>query len=152
LDLPIQFAGLVIPCIERLWAPWWEAETRGRAIAILKYCSGLIYFEGENKPFGIQCLNRGRYGPFLWECDSSISFGGWLESNITFLRGVLSFDYVFEKIAAASNRLLNEPEHELAQMMLADAVSNREIVESRIAELPLLLSNAEPKYLDGWSI
>jgi hypothetical protein len=49
-------------------------------------------------------------------------------------------------------RLASEPEYELAQQIAADAVSNREIIESRIGELPLLLSDEGTTQLEGWSI
>ncbi len=144
---------MILPHIEPIWEPWWKVETRGRAIAALKYCSGLIYFEGENKPFGMQIGNRGLFGPELWRDDSHIYGQGWMASNVEFLRGVLSFEFVLQKTEQAVERLANEPEYELAKLVLHDAIINRELIDCRTAELPKILSDEGIKQTgDGWSV
>ena len=144
--------GMVLRRIDPVWESWWNVETRGRAIAVLKYCSGLVYFEGENRLFGFpSCHIDGRWGPSLWEHDSFIHRQGWFESNLNFLRRTLTFDYVVRKLDEAAARL-EDGERELARTELADATRNHEIVESRIAELPLLLGDEGTTKLDGWSI
>jgi hypothetical protein len=144
--------GSVIPNIEELWSPWWRIDTRGRAIAVLKYCSGLIYFEGENKLFGFQAPHyRGYFGPQLWETDSPIYGDRWFAVNVEFLRATLSVEYIFQKIEQATVRLRDTPEYELGRLMMNDAARNHELLESRIAELPNLLAK-EPADFDGWSV
>ncbi len=143
--------GIIIDRIESIWEPWWKMETRGRAFAVLEYCSGLIYLAGDRQPFGIEVKNRGWFGPDLLESDSfKIHDRGWVESNLDFLRTVLSYDYVLKKIEEAAVRLASGPGRELARTILADAVKNRELAESRIGELPLLLSGKGPE--DEWSV
>ena len=145
--------GGIIPRIEAIWQPWWEIETRGRAVAVLRYCSGLIYyFEAERQPFAIRTVRHDWIGPNILEDDSLNYRKGWLEPNVEFLRRILSFDYVFQKIEQAVRSLLNEPEYDLARQVLADAVENRELVESRIAELPILLSDRGNTDFEGWSV
>jgi len=142
--------GQILPCIERFWEPWWKLDTRGRAICVLQYCSGLIYFEGENKAFGIP-FHNGQYGPFVWESDARIH-AGWQPENIEFLRERLTFEYIMQKLESAAAHLLDTPEHGLALSMIADATSNHELLQSRISELPLLLSKMPRAGLEGWSI
>lgn len=144
--------GLVAPRMDAIWEPWWRVETRGRAIAVLKYCSGLAYFEGENKLFGIETKHHGWIGPNLWENDSYLHDQGWLEPNLSFLRKVLSYDYLLNKVQEATDRLSNDPEHGLAEKLVADVVINRELVECRVAELPRLLAGKRTTAIEGWSI
>lgn len=144
--------GFVIPSLAALWEPWWRMETRGRVIAVLKYCSGLVCLEGENRYFGIEWAGRGWFGPHLWEHDSNIHEQSWLEPNIRFIRGVITFDYLAAKVAQAVEKLHDQPQRRLAEQLSADLVANRELVESRAAELPRLLAGERITADGGWSI
>jgi hypothetical protein len=143
--------GTTAPCVEQVWTPWWEAATRGRAIAVLKYASGLIYFEGENEPFGY-AFRGGKYGPALWRDESFTHDDTWLPANLDFLRATLTFDYLVQHLQATVTRLKQTPEAELAEKITADAVQNRELVELRIAELPVLLAGGGADEFEGWSV
>jgi hypothetical protein len=64
--------GLIMPRIDLLWEPWWSLETPGRAMAALQYCSGLMYFEGENPLFGLFTKEGGGVAP-TWETPTASS-------------------------------------------------------------------------------
>ena len=107
--------GLIMPGVERVWTPWWRLETPGQAVAAIEYCSGLLYFEGDNPLFGRWTPKYGGGGPYLAEHDSQILDGGWLAENILFLADTLTPEYVERKLGEAVDRLAGEPEHETAR-------------------------------------
>jgi len=144
--------GFIIPDIGFLWEPWWNMETRGRAVAVLKYCSGFVYYEGEHRVFGLEVKDRGCFGPLLWENDSFLHDQSWQETNVRFIRETLTFDYLRKSVDEASKRLSKEPEHELAERLSVDLTSNRDLVESRLSELPRLLAGEQLSDSGGWSI
>ena len=142
--------GLVMPRIDMLWEPWWSLDTPGRAVAALQYCSGLMYFEGENPLFGRWTQERGGGGPYLWETDSLIYDVGWMPENVEFLTRTLTAGFVEDHVGKAVTRLESEPEREKARQLVGDFPERREIVSLRVAELPLLL--AKHTGPDGWSV
>lgn len=131
--------GLVMPRIDLLWNAWWSLETPGRAVAAVQYLSGLIYFEGENPLFGLWTSEKGGGGPCLLGNDCYLLDAGWLEENVQFLASVLSEEFVAEKLSLAVKVLSNQPECPQAERVRHDLSERREIVESRVKELPLLL-------------
>src|SRR5882724_7183269 len=107
--------------IDLLWEPWWNVETPGRAVCVLQYCSGLIYFEGENNPaFDPWTPDKGGGGPYLRANDCFGSGHEWMQPNIEFLQYTLSFDYILRKVEQAADRLANEPERDVARKIAAD--------------------------------
>ena len=143
--------GVVMPGIDRLWEPWWSCATPGRAVAALQYCSGLMYFEGENPLFDTPTRGRAGGGPCLWENDSFIYDAGWLPENLSFLRATLTADLVSGKVAEAAARLKGEPEEEAARRLEQDLPGNRELLEMRVEELPDLLGRFGAGSC-GWSV
>jgi hypothetical protein len=131
--------GLVVPCIEMFWKPWWQVETPGRAVCTLQYCSGLIYFEGENPIFDPWTAEHGGGGPYLAENNSFLFDAGLQPPNLEFLKRTLTAPYVLQKVQQAADRLDNEPERELARKISSDAATKREMIETMIAELFRLL-------------
>jgi len=121
--------AIVMPRIDMLWNPWWALETPGRAVAVLQYCSGLMYRE-ENYPL---------FPPCLWEDDSYIHYAGWMIENLDFLRRTLTGDFVKDKVASAVARLRTEPEWQEVRQLEADVLQSMELIRLRIAELPELL-------------
>jgi hypothetical protein len=144
--------ALVMPRIEMVWTPWWNLETHSRAICALQYASGFIYFTGENPLFAMWTPEQGGGGPYLWESDSHLIDGPWLPENIEFFRSTVTPDYVIAKVQEAARRLAGTPQAETAERIAADAAENRSLVESRVAELPVLLAGERPSGLDGWSV
>ncbi|MDG3007176.1 hypothetical protein [Paludisphaera mucosa] len=142
--------GLIMPRIDLLWEPWWSLETPGRAVAALQYCSGLMYFEGENPLFSRWTPERGEGGPYLTESDSLIHDVGWKPENVEFLSRTLTVEFVEVRVAQAVARLEGEPDGEKARRLLDDLPASRDLIASRAAELPLLL--AKPARLAGWSV
>jgi hypothetical protein len=142
--------GLVMPKIDLLWKPWWSLDTPGRAVAALQYCSGLMYFEGENPLFGRWTKDQGGGGPYLCGSDSHIFHQGWKQENIDFLSRTLTVDFVADRVAKAAARLENEPECEKARQVEKDLVDRREVVTIRVAELLLYL--AENTGRVAWSV
>ena len=147
--------GLILPRIKDLWEIWWALETPGQAVAALEYCSGFMYLEGSNPLFGAWTPDNGGGGPYLWENDSQIHDSGWMQENIDFLTSTLTPKFVDQHVKAAVERLRGEPECEKARQIESDFSGNHEwisvqdLIASRTAELPLLLSN--PK-VTQWTI
>lgn len=142
--------GVVAPRIDLFWGPWWSLDTAGRAVAALQYLSGLMYFEGENPLFGRWTQDQGGGGPYMWENDSNIHEAGWTPENVEFLAGVLTAEFVEDRVAAAADRLGGEPEAEKARLLVDDLARCRELVELRVAELPRLLGL--PPDFHEWSV
>ncbi|MCE5266486.1 MAG: hypothetical protein LLG00_01180 [Planctomycetaceae bacterium] len=141
--------GMVMPRIDMLWNAWWSVDTPGRAVAVIQYCSGLMYYEGENPLFDAWTSEHGGGGPYLWENDSMICEAGWLEENTRFLGTTLNAGSLAETISNAAETLRGEPEYPMASRLLRDLPSRTELVEERARELPRLLSR--PSSL-GWSM
>ena len=136
--------GIVAPIIERVWTSWWSLESPGQAVSALMYASGLMYRRGENPIFPAS-----PYGyPPLWENDSYIFDSGWLPENLEFLWGVLSTDYLRQKVAEASRRLTTEPESAMASRLEQDFERCAETVEKRIEMLLQLLVAPPPCTVD----
>lgn len=142
--------GLTMPRIERLWEPWWSLDTPGQAVAALQYCSGLMYLEGENPLFGRWTKEQGGGGPYLWETDSHVYDAGWMPENLDFLTGILSVEFVEDRVVNAVARLSGEPEWEQARQLELDFPKCRELVALRAAELPILLATCTGS--DAWSL
>ncbi len=141
--------GLIIPTIDEIWDAWWLLESPGRAVAGLQYCSGLMYFAGENPVFDLRSKYESGDGPRLWEHDSDIDDAGWLEENVDFLGRTLTLDFVNEKVSAAVARLRNEPEFETARRIQNDLPDSEDLVAERVKELPRLLKDPNA---DRWTI
>lgn len=141
--------GFIMPRIDQIWNFWWSLETVGQAVAALQYCSGLMYFEGDNPLFPIWTAKRGGGGPYLWQSDASIHHGGWLPENVEFLSSVLTIDFLSQKIREACNRLKDEPLSKLAEQLAEDFPTCQELLEFRCKELPSLLSDVNS---EGWSV
>lgn len=133
--------GLIMPRIELLWNPWWSLDTPGRAVAVLQYCSGLMYFEGEN-PLFERCRQEYGSDPYLWEDDSFIYHDGWMPENLDFLARTLTPDFVEDRVINAVARLRGVPECEKAQRLESDLPERLELVTSRVADLPSLLGKS----------
>jgi hypothetical protein len=142
--------GIIMPRIDLLWDPWWALETLGSAVASIQYLSGLMYFEGENPIFGPWTSKLD--GPYLWENDSQIYASGWTDENVSFLQESLTVQFVSDKLQRAVEMLKDEPEYKIARQVGCDLSDRTEIIESRISELPTLLSSWGAEQQDGWSV
>jgi hypothetical protein len=132
--------GLFCRSLPRLWESWWELQTCGRAVCLLQYCSGLMYFTFDNPVFKPWTEEEGGGGPYLWENDSMVYDRGWLDSNIHFLQNFLTVEHVGRAVSQAATVLQGEPEAAIAGQICHDFAGCRQLVASRIAELPSLLS------------
>src|SRR5690606_3778963 len=99
---------------------------------------------------------QGGGGPSLWEHDAFALDSGWMPENVDFLTAELTLDFVNRSVAAAVERLRDEPEWELARRIEADLFGNQEwfavqgLIAARTTELPRLL--ASTKISRTWSI
>jgi hypothetical protein len=100
--------------------------------------------------FGRWNPEEGGGGPSLLANDSYIHDAGWMEENVRFLRETLNENFVTEKLGQAVEMLRDEPEYPQAEKIRHALAERMEIVESRVKELPLLLSG--PPTLEGWSV
>ena len=142
--------GCLMPRIDMLWEPWWSLATPGRAVAALKYCSGLMYPGWANPLYGQFSRLMGSMCPYLNHGDSGITRRGWMRANLDFLTRTLTVEFVEEHVEKAVARLEKEPEREKARQLLSDFPERREMVALRVAELPLLL--AKHTGPGGWSV
>lgn len=141
--------GLFLEALPQLWKDWWGVATPGRAVALLQYCSGFMYFEGENPLFEAWDPDQGGGGPYLWEHDANVYDRGWTEANLLFLRNFLTVDQVGQGIREATARLQHEPEREIADQINAEVEVRRDLIETRVTELPTLLATSQSM---GWTI
>jgi hypothetical protein len=150
----------ILPCVEMIWKAWWSLETSGQAIAALKYCAGLAYFDDENPYLGYAVekarelgrrLGTGGAGRIYWVSDAMIHDVGWLPENLSFLRSALTTPFLKERAVVAAERLVGHPDYELAADVAAALPSRGELLKSRIDELMCKLENAGD-YLSTWSV
>lgn len=127
--------GLVAPVIPDAWRSWWAFDSPGQAVCAVMYATGLVYLKGENPIYLPWTPKEGGGGPYLTQWDASYFEGGWLESNLSFMRERVSVDYVLERLHAAAHRLRAEPESETADRVARDARQREEIVAIRIDDL-----------------
>jgi hypothetical protein len=144
--------GVVLPDVDRLWTAWWTIETIGGAISAVQYISCLMYSEYENPVFSPWTGDAGGGPPCLWEFGGLLYMHRWLEPNVTFLKGILRVRRVEEVLSRALERLIGQPEHDVAELVHADLPLCIETLESRCSELPLLLETTQqPNKLLEWS-
>jgi hypothetical protein len=141
--------GLIMPHISMLWDSWWSLQSCGQAVAAFEYCSGLMYFDGENPLFEIWTPSLGGGGPYLWNTDSMLYDCGWLPENVEFLKSVLTLEFINTKVEVALERLRGQPEFERAAPMREQLSDRQELIASRIAELPQHLASADS---DDWLV
>lgn len=144
--------GVLLPDMDRLWTDWWLVATVGRAVAAVQYISCLMYSEYENPVFAPWTPIGGGGPPCLWEFEGHLYTNRWIEVNVNFLAEVLHAARVKDVLARAVERLVGQPEQEVASEILEDFLLCIETVESRCAELPLLLAtNQEAGLSLEWS-
>jgi hypothetical protein len=141
--------GLVSNELPALWQAWWNARTPGRAVALLQYCSGLMYFDGENPLFDAWTPDAGGGGPYLWENDSYVYDRGWPDENVAFLRAHVTSERVAQAVRDAAAALRHEPEGDLAARIAVELDERLELIASRVAELPSHLASLGTR---GWQI
>jgi hypothetical protein len=145
--------GVLLPDVQRFWTAWWSLETVGRAVAAVQYISCLMYSEDENPVFSPWTQDAGGGPPCLWEFEGHLYEHRWLEANVSFLKETLNVTGVGEVLKRAVERLTEQPEHEVAAGVLADLPLCIATLESRCAELPLLLQTKQESTASlEWSI
>jgi hypothetical protein len=135
--------GVLLPDIEHLWTEWWSLNTIGREVAAVQYISCLMYPENENPVFAPWTPNGGGGPPCLWDFEGHLYSHRWLEPNVAFLKGVLNVPSAGEMLTRAADRLVDQPEHEVAALMKADLPLLIDTLQARCAELPRLLETTE---------
>jgi hypothetical protein len=141
--------ALIMPHISMLWDSWWSLDSAGQAVAALQYCSGLMYFDGENPFFEIWSRDDGGGGPYLWGNDARICDSCWLPQNVEYLQKTLTVDFVNARVEAAVERLREEPEFARAELMRRQLDDRQELIASRVKELPQHLAGSAN---DDWLI
>jgi hypothetical protein len=144
--------GVLLPDIEQLWTDWWSIETVGRAVATVQYISCLMYPENENPVFAAWTADAGGGPPCLWEFEGHLYTHRWLDANVRFLKENLRSQEVAGVLDRAVARLLDSPEHKVAEEVRDDFPLCAETVIARCNELPRILETTqEPGKLDEWS-
>jgi hypothetical protein len=145
--------GVLLPDLDRLWTAWWSLDTIGRAISVVQYVSCLMYSEYENPMFSPWTREGGGGPPCLWEFEGHLYTNRWLEPNVACLKGILSVTGVGEVLSRAVERLIGQPEHDVAALVQADFPLCTETVKIRCAEFPQLLAITQRPDADHeWSM
>ncbi|MDB5345201.1 MAG: Uncharacterized protein JWP89_3578 [Schlesneria sp.] len=144
--------GVTLPRIDLLWNPWWSCDTVGRSIAVLKFCSTLMYVDWLNILYLPRDGSIPKYNsvPPLWLNDSDIYDSGWLDENIQFLRDTLSVDFIHDRLNVAANCITEQDDLSLVERLVADWPGCRQLVERRLQELPRFLKSDKNGGLE-WS-
>lgn len=135
--------AVIRPDLNRLWNAWWTLETVGRAIAAMQYVSCLMYGEHENPVFPPWTPNGGGGPPCLWEFEGHLYSHRWLQANVDFLKETLANQKVGDVLARAVERLVGQPEHDIATTVRDDFPLCEATINSRCAELPHLLETVQ---------
>jgi hypothetical protein len=135
--------GVLLPDVDRLWTPWWDLSTIGRAVSSVQYLSALIYPDKANPIFAAWTPNEGGGPPCLWEFEGHLYSHRWLDPNVDFLRRTLTVQAVADLLARAVDTLRGEPEHEVAARASTEVQSRAETLTARCAELPRLLATTQ---------
>ncbi len=144
--------GVLLPDVDKLWAVWWSLDTVGRAVGAVQYISCLMYPENENPVFAPWTPNGGGGPPCLWDFEGHLYSHRWLEPNVAFLKGVLNVPGVSQVLSRAAQRLVDQPEHEVAALMKGDLPLLVDNLQARCDELPRLLeATEEPGRQLTWS-
>lgn len=138
--------GVLRPDLDRLWTAWWTLSSAGRAIAAVQYISCLMYGEYENPVFAPWTSDRRGGPPCLWEFEGNLYEHRWLQSNVDFLKESLTAPNVTEVLTRAVSILVDQPEHDIAAGIRDDLPLCIETLESRCAELPMLLATTHPPW------
>lgn len=131
--------AVIRPDLNLLWNAWWTLETVGRAIAAVHYISCLMYGEYENPVFAPWTADGGGGPPCLWEFDGHLYSHRWLQTNVDFLKETLTVQRVGEILSRSVDRLMGEPEYDMARTVRDELPLCDAILSSRCAELPHLL-------------
>jgi len=135
--------GVLLPDVERLWTAWWLLDTIGRAVAAVQYISCLMYPETENPVFAPWTPNRGGGPPCLWGFEGHLYAHQWQETNVNFLKGLLTVQRVGDVLVQAVARFVGQPDYESAAAVQQDFPLCTGTLESRCAELPQLLETTQ---------
>lgn len=142
--------GIVCPVIPEIWEPWWQIDHPGKAYSAVTYASGLIYGTEENPLFSAwEAAGRGAGGPFLAETDSRTYDWAWRQDNLTFLKQILSVDYVLAKLEQCATLLAETPESAMIRSVCQDAKLRQDIMEISIGDLQENLSRSQREKM-GW--
>ena len=112
--------GTVYQNLSKLWENWWRVTSKGRAIAMLKYVSGLMYAENENPLFTPWTRGKGGGPPALWNSDGHVYFQSWHQENLVYLRKTLTVDYLRTSITNAASLLEGEIDSTVPSKMVLD--------------------------------
>ncbi|MCM3874120.1 MAG: hypothetical protein ND895_25810 [Pyrinomonadaceae bacterium] len=135
--------------LHRLWESWWSMSTTGHALAALQYLSCLMYEDDRNPIFSPWTPDGGGGPPPLYETDGHIYDRGWRPENISFLEATLTPVYLETKLHEAAKVVEDHVHSNVPAKMIADFDAQRELIESRINQLPTLLSTSVLE-VSGW--
>lgn len=145
-------AGVILPDVADLWREWWSVETVGQACAVVQYASCLVYDEHDNAVFEPWTRDQGGGPPSLWEFSGHLYDRRWRDSNVAFLRELLTAESLDDAMRRATNRLSSLSMGAKAASVHADFKERIEVVQTRCRELPEILGTKQTSktYL-GWS-
>jgi hypothetical protein len=132
--------GVFTEDIPTLWQGLWEMPTPGHAVAVVQYASCLICKEGDNPVFAPWRSDIGGGSPLLWDYNSMGFDERWKESNVSFLQGTLSVNYLQEHLMKAERILSDRYMNSQVQAVLSNLLKYPERAQGRCSALPKALS------------
>lgn len=132
--------GLFSDALPEIWDQWWNVKSVGRAVCVLEYCSDLMYFADENPIF--RRLEDGRIPVVALPSvnDARLFETAWTEANLAYVIESVTKERVINVVRKAAEVLAGRPCSKIASTIVADLDERLELIESRVLELPRLLT------------
>lgn len=134
--------GMLPGSIQKLWDPWWNISTIGRACAVLQYASVIMCGENDNPIYGHWTPEKGGGPPVLWDCDAMVHDECWTPDNVEYLRSKLTPGEIFRCINAAAEFLRDKMDSPVPDLLVARFPNVAPMVKHRIIALPRILSRS----------
>jgi hypothetical protein len=140
----------VFPYLERLWLPWWQAGTTGRAIYAVSYISSLMYEQNKNPVFDPWTPERGGGPPSLWEDSMLVCEAVWRPENLDLLRAQLQPGQLLATLERCAAMMAEPADRQLAERIHADFPAQRWLVELRQEQLLSFVTSRE--FVVDWTL
>lgn len=142
--------GMLPGSIPKLWDPWWDISSIGRACAVLQYTSVIMYGENDNPIYAPWTPEKGGGPPVLWDCDANVFDEGWTPDNVECLRSRLTPEEISKSIGSATIFLRDKVESTVPDLMAARFTNVAPMVKHRIIALLRILSRSLGATTNKW--
>ena len=137
----VSALGHYSDAIPELWTEWWRAGSKGHAVSMIEFASCLAFGAEENPLFApaSDAHSQGVGPPVLGEPSSRIGASRWSlywrEKNVTFMRQILTVEYLSRSLRVARAKMDTTSENALAGEVAAGIERHAEETRKRIEVL-----------------